>query len=103
MCGRFAARDRISGESVRVRSLAGQLREGLPRVYAAAISGHRESPPVQRIRCNEAPEVTDGDSSRQLPITRNEGVENRDLLPRLTGPPNVFSHKDTSPLRLSIP
>ena len=51
-----------------------QLRRGLPGVYEAVISGHRESPPVQRIRRNEAPEVTGGDSSRQLPITRNEGV-----------------------------
>ncbi len=51
-----------------------QLRRGLPGVYEAVISGHRESPPVQRIRRNEAPEVTGGDSRRQLPITRNEGV-----------------------------
>jgi hypothetical protein len=41
---------------------------GSTRVYRAVISGHRESPPVQRIRRNEAPEVTGGDSSRQLPI-----------------------------------
>jgi hypothetical protein len=74
MCGRFAARDRISGRVSALRSLAGQRREGLPRVYAGAISGHWESPPVQRIRCNKAPKVTHGDSSRQLPITRNEGV-----------------------------
>jgi hypothetical protein len=47
---------------------------GSTRGYTAVISGHRESPPVQRIRRNEAPEMTGGDSSRQLPITRNEGV-----------------------------
>ena len=47
---------------------------GPPGVYEAFISSHRESPRVQRIRLNEAPEVTGGDSSRQLPITRNEGV-----------------------------
>src|SRR5919106_3396406 len=51
-----------------------QLCRGLPGVYGAVISGHRESPPVQRIRHNEAPEVTGDDSSGQLPITRNEGV-----------------------------
>jgi hypothetical protein len=60
--------------SVMSRLLARQLRRGLPGVYEAVISGHPESPPVRRIRCNEAPEVTGGDSSRQLPITRNEGV-----------------------------
>jgi hypothetical protein len=43
-------------------------------IVEAVISGHRESPPVQRIPHHEAPEVTGGDSSRQLPITRNEGV-----------------------------
>src|SRR5918994_1017349 len=47
---------------------------GPPGVYEAVIPGHRESPPVQRIRRNEAPEVTGGDSSRPLSITRNEGV-----------------------------
>jgi hypothetical protein len=38
--------------------------------------GHerRESPSVQMIRRNEAPEVTGGDSKRQAPVTRNEGV-----------------------------
>ena len=38
---------------------------------------HLGSPRVTsspRIRRNESPEVTGGDSSRQLPITRNEGV-----------------------------
>jgi hypothetical protein len=58
----------------RPRFLSRQPRRGLPGVYNAVISGHRESPPVQRIRRNEAPEATGGDSSRQWPITRNEGV-----------------------------
>jgi hypothetical protein len=57
-----------------VRSLKGQLRRGLRGVYAAALSGHQESPPVQKIRRNEAPELTANDSTRQAPITRNEGV-----------------------------
>jgi hypothetical protein len=56
------------------RFLERQPRRGLPGVYEAVISGHRESPPVQRIRRKEAPEVTGGDSSRQMPITRNEGA-----------------------------
>jgi hypothetical protein len=56
------------------RSLERQLSPGPPGVYEAVISGHRESPPVQRIRHSDAPEATGGDSSRQLPITHNEGV-----------------------------
>ena len=57
-----------------LRFLERQPRRGLPGVYEAVISGHRESRPVQRIRRNEAPEVTGDDSSRQSPITRYEGV-----------------------------
>jgi hypothetical protein len=56
-----------------LRFLERQLRRDLPGVYEAVITGHRESPPVQRIRHDEAPEVTGGDSSRQLPITRMKG------------------------------
>jgi hypothetical protein len=56
------------------RFLERQLPWGLPGVYEAVISGHRESPPVQRIRRNEAPEATSGGTKRHLPITRNEGV-----------------------------
>jgi hypothetical protein len=55
-------------------SLKRQLRRGLPGVYGAVISGHRQSPPVQKIRRTEGPELTGGDTTRRLPITRNEGV-----------------------------
>jgi hypothetical protein len=51
-----------------------QLRRGLPGVYEAVISGHRESPPVLRIRRHEPTEVTGDGTKRQSPITRNEGV-----------------------------
>jgi hypothetical protein len=44
---------------------------GLPGVYGAVISGHRESSAVRDLRRNEAPEAT-GDDTK--PITRNEVV-----------------------------
>jgi hypothetical protein len=56
------------------RSLTRQLTRGLPGVYGGVIPGHRESPSVRRFGGTERPGVTGGDSSRQLPITRNEGV-----------------------------
>ena len=83
-----------SEQCPRRRFLERQLHRGLPGVYETVISGHRESPPVQRIRCNEAPEVTGGDSSRQLPITRNEGPPVRvraSALPDLQGLSSVWA------------
>ena len=47
---------------------------GLPGVYETVPSGHQESRPVGKIRRNEGPEVPGDDSTRQGPITRNEGV-----------------------------
>jgi hypothetical protein len=55
-------------------SLARQLTRGLPGVYEAVISGHREPPPVQKVRLGHAPEVTGDGTTRRVPITRNEGV-----------------------------
>jgi hypothetical protein len=56
------------------RFLERQLQRGLPGVYEAVISGHRESPPVRRIGRSKGPEVTGDGPTRQAPITRNEGV-----------------------------
>jgi hypothetical protein len=54
------------------------LEDNLALVYQGSTRlssrGHRESPPVQRIPRNHAPEVTGGDTSRRVPITRNEAV-----------------------------
>src|ERR687892_813463 len=55
-------------------SLNGQRHRGPPGVYGAVLSGHRESLPVRRVRSTKRPEVTGDGTTRQLPITRNEGV-----------------------------
>jgi hypothetical protein len=56
------------------RSLERQLSRGPPGVYQAVIAGHRESPSVRVFGGTERPGVTGDGTTRQLPITRNEGV-----------------------------
>jgi hypothetical protein len=56
-----------------VRSFSRKSR-GPPGVYAAVISGDRESPSVRGFGGTERPGVTGDGATRQLPITRNEGV-----------------------------
>jgi hypothetical protein len=79
--GRYSTSSRDSGrvttfprDSLTVRCLERQLTGDLPGVYGAVISGHRESPSVKGFGGTERPGVTGDGTTRQLPITRNEGV-----------------------------